>query len=326
MREEELVDELLAGAGDACAQASDGPGGGGVVLGPGDDAALLAPPAGHTAAWSVDDHIEGVHFRAAWCSPRALGRKAVGAALSDLAAMGARPAGALLALGVPKGFGRNEARALGLGVGEKLSAARAALLGGNVARSTAGLRVSVSVLGWVPAGRGLLRGRARTGDALFVSGTLGLARAGLLHLERGGDPREELFAPAVARLLDPEPRLALGETLAARGERVACMDLSDGLARDLPRLLAASGVAARVDAERLPGPPADLARALGETPAALAWVGGEDYELLVAGSHELEGCNGLRRIGCVVPGPPGAVRVSGEFPGARAKGFDHLAP
>ena len=321
MQEEELIEALL-GEVRAAGATTGGPH---VSLGPGDDAALLSAPPGMELAWTVDDQVEEVHFQRAW-GLEAAGRKAAGASLSDLAAMGARPLGALLSLTVPAGTGLGEVRELARGLGLGLGACGCPLLGGNVTRGPR-LALSLSALGAVPRGRAWTRGGARAGDTLWVTGRVGLARVGLLWLLRGGDPGEALLAPAVARLLAPRPRFDLVPGLLAAGPSAA-LDLSDGLARDLPRLLLASRLAARVDTARLPGPPEAVAARLGLRAAELAWVGGEDYELLLAGPADLGArCAGadLTAIGELTAGTPGGLSLSGPLQGERFPGFDHLA-
>lgn len=306
MREDEAIDELLDAARPAAAAH--------VLRGPGDDAAALRPPAGQDLVWTVDDCAEGVHFRAGWGWEQA-GRRAAAAALSDLAACGATPVGALLALSLPPGFAREDLRALGRGFGAKLAASGCPLVGGNVTRGPR-VRLSTSILGAVPAGGGLWRDGAGPGAQLFVSGPLGLARAGLLWLEGGGSPDEPALASAIQALLDPTPRLELGALL--RAHPCAVLDLSDGLARDLPRLAKACGCAAEVELARLPAPDAELAMRVEQAPSSLAWLGGDDYELLVAGPPELASL-GLAPFGRLVAGPPGEVR------GADARGgYDSL--
>src|SRR5690606_5976701 len=132
-------------------------------------------------------------------------------------------------------------------------------VGGNVTRHPERLALSVTALGTLPAGQALRRSSGRAGDRLYVSGQLGWARLGLLWLQAGGDPRDPDLARAVQALLAPQPRLALGQRLrgwaaaaSPNAPFVACMDLSDGLATDLPRLARASGLSARVDAAALP--------------------------------------------------------------------------
>ncbi|MCO5167340.1 MAG: thiamine-phosphate kinase [Planctomycetes bacterium] len=319
MTEDELIPILLAEARAAGAATN----GEHVVVGPGgDDAAVLRAPPGHDLVWTVDDHVEDVHFRAGW-GWEAAGRKAAGACLSDLAAKGAAPLGALVSLHLPRRLGEAAVRALARGLGAGLAACGCPLLGGNLSAHPDRAAISTSALGAVPRGGARVRASARPGDVVCVSGALGLARAGLawLLLERGaGDP---LAAAAVERLLAPRPRFDVARALAAvdPAARVACMDLSDGLARDLPRLLRASGVAAVVDPAALPGPDPALAAAVGVDPARLAWLGGEDYELLLAGPRELLAPLGLAVIGRVEAGPAG--QVAGAPAGAEG-GFDHL--
>lgn len=312
--EAELIGALLAGAEAAGAQVRAGRG---LLLGAGDDAALLRPGPGEDLAWSCDEQLEDVHFRRAWGEAlgfEVLGAKAAGASLSDLAAMGARPVGALLSLRLPPEL-QGIAGALGRGVGAQLAVAGCPLAGGNLARSER-LGISLDVLGALPAGRGLLRSAALPGDALYVSGTLGLAACGLAWLEAGRDPQAPEAAAALAALLRPCPRLAAGQALLAF-PRVACMDLSDGLAADLPRLARASGVRAEVELARLPG--ASEAELLGLEPGRLAWEGGEDYQLLIAGPEDLALEAGWVRIGVCVEGS--GVYLDGA-PGSA--GFDHF--
>ena len=251
----------------------------GVVLGIGHDCAVLRLRRGETLAWHVDDQVEGVHFRRAWASFADVGWKAAGSALSDLAAAGARPLGAQLALELPVELADRSVLELVDGFVDALRAAKAPLVGGNVASRPegTGLSLSVSVAGAVR--RAFTRDGARAGDGLYVSGTPGLARLGLLLLEAGKKaPRRP-----IERLLRPTPLLALGQELARlrRGRPSAVMDVSDGLARSAGQLAAASGLRAVLDEGALPLE--ELARfGSGHDPLELALVGGEDYELLVA--------------------------------------------
>ena len=241
-----------------------------VRLGIGDDAALVDVREGCELAVCVDTLNEGVHFPAD-VAPADLGHKALAVNLSDLAAMGADPAWALLSLSLQQ----VEERWLGQfldGFCDLAERFRVALAGGD---STKGpLAVSVTVAGSVKRGEALVRGASSAGDDLWVSGTLGDAAAAL-----GGCPDEFLDA----RLHRPEPRVALGQAL--RGLATSCIDLSDGLRRDLPRLLP-SGRGAQVDVFALPR--SEALRAAADDRRTLSWamVGGDDYELCFTAAPE----------------------------------------
>ena len=319
MDERALIDRLLAAARGADEDEA-------VVVGPGDDAAVLRPSPGAELVWSVDDQVEGAHFRAAWCGPEQAARKAAGASLSDLAAMGAKPLGALFSLRLPPELA-DHAEALARGVGAQLAAAGCPLAGGNLARAPQ-LGLTIDVLGTVPEGRGLRRDQARPGDAIYVSGELGWAALGLRWLEAGLSPDDPSATRALEALFHPRPRIKLGLQLQAL-PRVACMDLSDGLAKDLPRLARASGVRVEVHSELLPGPSGEAVETLrredsarGLSPADLAWSGGEDYELLIVGPPSvLSEVAGLVQVGQVSAGSEtlrDGVRATG--------GHDHFSP
>lgn len=242
----------------------------GVVLGVGDDAAVLAPPRGEALAATVDEVVEGVHFDARF-SPADVGWKALAVNLSDLASMGARPLWALVALAFPRET--PPARIVGVARGIAACARRhgTAVVGGNVSRGPA-LTVSITAVGAVTPGRWLTRGGARPGDVLLGSGTFGDAALGL---EAGA------AGALVRRQRRPAPRLALGRALA--GVARACIDVSDGLVQDLGHVAEESGVAAVLEAERIPRSPAYRRRAASlADPLGPALSGGEDYELLVA--------------------------------------------
>ncbi len=226
---------------------------------------------------TTDAVVEGVHFRRADGPLEDVGHKALAVNLSDLAAMGARPEWFVCALAAPR-LRLAEVRALARGMAMLARRFAVTLVGGNVSRARE-LSLTLTAAG-APAGRApLLRSGGRAGDALYVSGTLGAARLGLQSLRGRG--RASRYPRAERRQRRPEPRVRLG-LLAARYAS-AGMDISDGLAQDLPRLLAASGVGAEVDAARLPID-ADVREAfvLPRRALTMALVGGEDYELLLA--------------------------------------------
>ena len=240
------------------------------MVGPGDDAAVLRPAPGEDLVATVDAVVEGVHFERR--TPRAdVGWKALAVNLSDLAAMGARPFAALVALGLPRGTPTAEVREVARGLGACARAYRTPVAGGNVTRADV-LSVTVTVLGAVQEGRAVLRAGARPGDLVAVTGTLGEAALGLA-------PRAA--APLVRRQRRPEPRIRAG--LALAGFARAAIDVSDGLVQDLGHLCRASRVGARIGVADLPLSAAyrRAASRLAD-PYAAALGGGEDYELVVA--------------------------------------------
>lgn len=304
-----------------------------VRLGIGDDAAILAPPPGHDLVVSTDTLVEGVHFPAS-TSARDLGWKALAVNLSDLAAMGATPAWALLALTLP-----NADRAFVVdfadGFAELAAHHRVALVGGD---TTSGrLSVTVVVHGFVPPDRALRRDGARVGDQVFVTGTIGDAAGGLACLERRQPHLLEIPVEVrdalVARLERPTPRLAAGAVL--RDSATACLDVSDGLLADLGHIAARSGVGIELVADCLPTSSALLAAFDEHERLVLQAAGGDDYELAftapldraTAIERDLAriGC-GATRIGTVVPG--NGVRLldagGGEIALAR-RGWNHFA-
>jgi thiamine-monophosphate kinase len=269
-----------------------------------DDAAVLAVPGGGPVVVSVDSVVDGVHVDLALCSPRDVGWKALMGALSDLAAMGARPIGALVALCVPEAAGGGEVT-LGVmeGVAEASQASGCPVVGGDV--SAAGvLVVSVTVMGTLDGGAPVPRSGAAAGDVILLTGPCGGSAAGLRVLRSGAEvaglgPVEAALAAAYRR---PVARLAEGEA-ARRVGASAMIDVSDGLALDLHRLADASGVGFILDSVPV---------AEGATPDD-ALGGGEDYELVVvigagrvdAGERSWAGA-GLRplhRIGVVATDP-----------------------
>ena len=262
-----------------------------VRLGVGDDAALLVPASGTELVMTADTLVAGVHFLPD-TAPAALGHKALAVNLSDLAAMGAQPAWALLALTLPpdhapwvaafmRGF---DALARRVGI---------ELVGGD---TTSGpLVITVTAVGQVPAGQALRRSGARVGDAIYLSGSVGGAGAGLGHRRgRGGLPGAAARA-ACARLDRPQPRLTLGRAL--RGVASAAIDVSDGLAPDQGPILEERGVAARVALADLP-----IGPGVADTPAGrvAALSAGDDYELCFTASPAADVQAAARAARCPV--------------------------
>ncbi|HXS15657.1 MAG TPA: thiamine-phosphate kinase [Polyangiaceae bacterium] len=254
-----------------------------LALGIGDDCAILRGPL-QSAVWTTDACAEGSHFLWEWMAPEDIAHKAWHAALSDVAAMGGAPRGVNVHLTLTERVGDAFLRRFAAEQARLVQSTRAVVTGGNI---TFGSHFSVvtSVLGDV-RGAALRRGTARAGDELWLCGEVGLARAGLLLLQRGQrgrpSPAEQHCLQAFRR---PVAQLKRGPQLLGRAR--ACLDVSDGLARDVQNLAKASGVHIAVDREELRRTlHADLVQVadeLGEDPLDLAWTGGEDYALLSTG-------------------------------------------
>ena len=243
-----------------------------VVVGIGDDAAVLEPPAGMQLVVSTDTLVSGVHFPAG-TAPAAVGYKALAVNLSDLAAMGATPAWFTLNLSLPAAdevWVADFAR----GLFEIAREFRLQLIGGDTTQGA--LAITITVFGIVPQGTALRRQGARAGDRVYVTGQLGDACLGLGVIRGTLDLPVEYHRRVLARLERPLPRVREGERL--RGVASACIDLSDGLIADLGHIVAASGVGARIDLPRLPLSPAYHA-ALGQVGWEAALAHGDDYEL-----------------------------------------------
>jgi thiamine-monophosphate kinase len=290
-----------------------------VLLGIGDDAALLAPSA-YPMALSVDASIEGVHFERSFAPLERLAARAFAAALSDLAAMGATPRAALVSLVLPEGD-LAEVRAIAAGLADAARRHACPVVGGNLARGAA-LQLHTTVVG-AQLDPPLTRSGARAGDDLWISGTVGGAHVGLTALLSGRD--DAALAPFIERWRDPPARLDLRHVLRERAS--AAMDLSDGLLADAPRLAASSGVRLVLDVDRLPRRAGldEAARLLDLDALECAVTGGEDYELFFAAprTHRaaLEGV--ATRVGEVVSGRGVGLHRDGVDLGARP-GFDHF--
>lgn len=256
-----------------------------VVVGVGDDAAVVKGAKNAQIVLTTDALIEGVHFERAFSSAADIGYKALAVNLSDLAAMGATPAWALLSLALPDGTRVEEVEALIDGLVALATAEKTALVGGNLTRIPGPMVVDVTAVGTVHPRRVLVRDGGRAGDDLYVSGMIGAASAGLEMLRAGFGPASAVGdVGCVERHRRPVPRVRLGRTVAqARGARAA-IDLSDGLGDAVRQVGEASGCGAEIDASMLPID-AGARRwwdARGEDPIARALGGGDDYELLFA--------------------------------------------
>ena len=279
-----------------------------VLVGIGDDAAIVEPERNRVEVLTVDAIVEGVHFDRAFVPPDAIGHRALAVNLSDLAAMGAAPRLALLSMALPSTFPLADFDGVVSGLTSLAAAHRLQVIGGNLTRSPGPLVIDVTLVGTLKRRQALTRGGAKPGDDLYVSGTIGAAAAGLALLRKvvGPSPRstDDLRLRLMtddSRLttddwrlmtayLTPEPRIRLGLLLGRNRAASACVDLSDGLADGVRRIAEASGVGVIVDASLLPIDPA--ARAFFEAQRldpVEASLEADDYQLLVAARPRARG-------------------------------------
>jgi thiamine-monophosphate kinase len=290
-----------------------------VLLGPGDDGAVLAVDG--PVVTSVDVLVENVHFKLGWSDPGDIGRKAIAVNVADLEAMGARPTAVLLGFSGPPQLQLRWLREFTTGLRAECAAAGVSLLGGDVTRSR-DITLSVTVLGGLDGRAPVRRSGARPGDVVALCGRTGWAAAGLVVLGRGfRSPRAVVEAQRV-------PQVPYGAgAAAARAGASAMVDVSDGLVADLGHLAAASGVVVdlRRDAFEVPEPLQAVAAATGVDPYTLLLTGGEDHALAATFAADAVPA-GWRVVGSVSsPGPDGTAGVLVD--GAAwesAGGFDHF--
>ena len=273
-----------------------------------DDVALLSPPPGHDLVLTKDALVAGVHFFAD-DPPASIARKALRVNLSDLAAKGAVPAGFLLALALPRGLDESWVAAFAAGLGEDAATYVCPLLGGDTVKASGGLTLSITALGYCPAGTMVRRTTGKPGQVLMVTGTIGDATLGLqmrlkpdMDWVRGLSARSRDFL--LDRYLHPQPRTVLAEVI--RAHAAAAMDVSDGLLGDAVKLASSASAhsircAAQIDLGTIPlSPAAREALDLDSTLITIVATGGDDYEVLMAVEGQAtealsEAC---RKLGC----------------------------
>jgi thiamine-monophosphate kinase len=262
-----------------------------LIVGIGDDAAVIEPERNRLEVLTVDALVEGVHFDRAFTPPEAIGHRALAANLSDLAAMGATPRVALLSLALPNTLLLADFDGIISGITALAGKYRVTVVGGNLTCTPGPLVIDITVTGTVKRRQVLTRAGAQPGDELYVSGTIGAAAAGLQMLRKHAQPA---IGPAgspsssaercVERYLYPDPRLRLGSLLGRNRAATACVDLSDGLSDAVRQLSEASGLGATIEASALPIEPAarEWFESFDSEAVMPAITGGDDYELLIA--------------------------------------------
>jgi thiamine-monophosphate kinase len=318
-----------------------------LVLGIGDDAAILSERERRETLITVDLLVEDIDFKLEYAPPRLLGHKALAVSLSDIAAMGGAPAFSLLTLGIPKRFQASSAEsqiffgeffAGYFDLAEKYSVS---LIGGDISATPDRLTIDSIVIGHCRAGQGVRRGGAKAGDAIYLTGAVGASAAGLKLLLNGARLNENedgLAQSALRAHLAPEPPVVFGRRVAERGLAHSMIDVSDGLAQDLLRICEESEAAAVVDFDS--APLADEVALISKGPEAafeFAVQGGEDFELLLTASGDDEvrlfeiadDCGvKLSRIGEIIRADQGRSRIllsrGGEVKPLSIHGFDHF--
>jgi thiamine-monophosphate kinase len=310
-----------------------------LTIGIGDDCAVWQPPSGHAVIVTTDSLVEGIHFRIGWTDWERLGHKSLAVNLSDIASMGAEPGLAVVTLALRGTERVSDLEALYAGIGALALETNTLIAGGDIVASPGTTSIHVTLLGTAPTGHVLTRSGAKPGDVIAVSGQLGSSAAGLRLLQAGG-MNAKRRAPAAEMLIDvhlrPQPQLALGRILLESGASAA-MDLSDGLFGDLPKLLKASGVRARLHSDAIPV--SDEVRALfPDDWFSFATRGGEDYQLLFTAPsrlwHSIDAAarllgTSVSRIGEILPLSDDAPSILLETDGVerpiRAGAFDHFS-
>jgi len=297
----------------------EGASGRGVVVGIGDDAAVVAPTPGMQTVLTCDTMVEIVDFLPWTMDDESIGWKAMAQNVSDLSAMGAVPRYALAALAAPRDFPAERLERLYAGLYACADAYGVAIVGGDMSTSPERVSVTVTAVGEVEAGRALLRSGARVGDVVFATGPLGLSSAGLHWLLRRETGAADAWAPLVAAHRRPRPRPAAGRALL--GLATSLNDVSDGLAAEAREIAEASGVRLVLTAAAIPVDAAldAYAASAGRDPLDFILGGGEDYELVDAGAEPAI-------VGFVRDGEPGVelLRPDGTAEPLGRRGYTHF--
>jgi thiamine-monophosphate kinase len=262
------------------------------ILGVGDDCAVLAPARGRQVV-TIDSMVEGIHFKLAWTNPEMLGARALTVNLSDVAAMGATPTACVINLAIREGLNAVFFGRLYAGLMQAARDAGVDIVGGNITRADQ-LSITITLLGEV-GDRLMRRDRARVGDAIYVTGTLGDAALGLRILQGQVRARGESRKYLIDRFLAPSARIAAGKKLARLDPAPAAIDISDGLWQDLGHILDRSNVGAEMEVDAIPL--SSAYRAVNGDNPELALRGGDDYELLFCMPPRISDAALSRKIG-----------------------------
>jgi thiamine-monophosphate kinase len=318
-----------------------------IILGIGDDTAILREQSGRETLVTVDFLVEDVDFKIEYTPSRWLGHKALAVSMSDVAAMGGTPRFSLLTLGIP---GQSKISNLEsehyweefltgyFSLAEKYSVS---LIGGDISSTPDRLAIDSIVIGHCPSGKAVRRSGARAGDKIYLTGAVGASAAGLKLLSQGervNGAENNLVQNALRRHLKPEPRVDFGKIIGESGLAHAMIDVSDGLAQDLLRICQESRLKAVIDFELVPV--ADEVKSVTDDPEAaflLAVNGGEDFELLLTAGNDVEDpllgmaerCElKLTGIGEIIESgessSPLLLRQRGEIKPLLARGYDHF--
>jgi thiamine-monophosphate kinase len=308
-----------------------------IICSVGDDCAVLRPAAGMDLLLTTDTQEEGIHFRRDWASPEDIGWRCLAVNVSDIAAMGGSPVGAVVALSIPPALEVAFVEALYDGMQAVAQRYDCPVVGGNISQRADTLSVTITVAGQVPCGQSVYRSGAQVGDDIWVTGDLGGAKAGLEVLSRPEAMVGLRTAEVLARYRRPQPRLYEAQYLRQQGHIHSLLDISDGLSSDLRHVCEASGVGAELDAAAIPMTQEvqHIARALQVDPLQFALHGGEDFELCLTAPPGSIGriqeaftrrfhCP-LVHVGTIQPGHGVQLRLPhGEVMPLPARGYDHF--
>jgi thiamine-monophosphate kinase len=308
-----------------------------VMCGVGDDCAVLRPAADMELLLTTDTQEEGVHFRRDWASAADIGWRCLAVNVSDIAAMGGSPLGALVALSLPATLEVAFVEALYDGMQAVAQQYSCPVIGGNISQRADTLSVTITVVGQIPCGQSVYRAGAQVGDEIWVTGALGAAKAGLEVLSRPQAVVGLHTADVLRRYRRPQPRLFEAQYLRQQAQLHSLLDISDGLSSDLRHICEASGVGAELEAAAIPvtADVRQIAVAVQVDPLLLALHGGEDFELCLTASpgsvgsiqaafHQRFHCP-LVRVGTIQPGHGVQLRLPhGEVRPLPAQGYDHF--